>query len=498
MPVTVAVAPPIDADARERKRWVALVVLCAGVLMTILDGTIVNAALPSIQTDLGFTQADLAWVVNAYVIACGGLLLLAGRLGDVLGRKRVFVAGLVLFTAASLVCGLAHDRGLLIGARFVQGAGGALTSAVVLGMVVTLFPAPREQARAIGVYSFFQAAGGSVGLLLGGALTQAISWHWIFYVNVPLGVATALAAVRLLDRDDEARGLRDGADAPGALLIVSALMLGSYVIVGVDAHGWSSSRTLVLGAMAAVLLSAFVVRESRTPSPLMPLRLFRAGAVAGANLLLALLVAGLFAMQFLVPLYLRRVLGYDAVEIGLAFLPVPLAIAAFSLGLAGRLITRLGAAVTLVPGLVLIAGGLAILARAPAEGQYLRDILPSMLLLGFGGGLALPSLMTLAMAGVAAEDSGLASGLANTTIQVGGALGLAVLVTLATARTDHLHDGGHGFTAALLGGYHLGFAIGAGLVVAAILITVFFPFGTGRRRAYVTASRRPTPPARRP
>jgi EmrB/QacA subfamily drug resistance transporter len=463
------VAVPLPRHAVRSDRWIALIVLCVGVLMIILDTTVVNVALPSIQTDLGFSQADLAWVVNAYLIAFGGLLLLAGRLGDLVGRRRVFVAGLTVFTAASLVCGLSQSQGVLIGARFVQGAGGAMTSAVVLGAVVTLFPERGEQARAIGVYSFFQAAGGSVGLLVGGALTQAISWHWIFYVNVPIGVATAVAGARLLDRD-AGLGLRGGADAPGALLIVGALMLGVSTIVGVDAHGWGSAQTLGSGAVAVALLAAFVVRETRTPTPLLPLRLFRTRSVSSANLVLALLVAGLFAMQFLVPLYLRRLLGYDAMEIGLAFVPLPLAIAAFSLGVTGRLIVRFGAAVTLLPGLALIAAGLALLARAPIEGRYVADVLPAMVALGLGGGLALPSLMSLAMSGVPAEDSGLASGLANTTMQVGGALGLAVLATLSTTRTHDLRGAGNPLGGALLGGYHLGFAIGAAVVLGALAL----------------------------
>src|SRR6266511_4406973 len=322
----------------DRDRWIALLILCTGMLMIVLDQTIVNVALPSIQSDLGFTQSGLAWVVNAYLIAFGGLLLLAGRLGDLVGRKRIFMAGLAAFTVASLLCGLAQSPGLLIGARFVQGVGGATTSAVILGMIVTMFPRPDEQARAIGVYSFVASAGASIGLLAGGVLTQAINWHWIFFVNVPIGVATALVAARLLDRD-QGIGLERGADLPGALLVVSALMLGVYTILGASDHGWGSGRTLGLGAVALALLGAFVVREARTPNPLIPLRIFRSRIVSAANLVLALMVAGMLGMFFLGALYLQRVLGFGPLEVGLAFLPIALAIGALSLGFSAVLTT---------------------------------------------------------------------------------------------------------------------------------------------------------------
>ena len=455
----------------DRDRWIALLILCTGMLMIVLDQTIVNVALPSIQSDLGFTQSGLAWVVNAYLIAFGGLLLLAGRLGDLVGRKRIFMAGLAAFTVASLLCGLAQSPGLLIGARFVQGVGGATTSAVILGMIVTMFPRPDEQARAIGVYSFVASAGAWIGLLAGGVLTQAINWHWIFFVNVPIGVATALVAARLLDRD-QGIGLERGADLPGALLVVSALMLGVYTILGASDHGWGSGRTLGLGAVALALLGAFVVREARTPNPLIPLRIFRSRIVSAANLVLALMVAGMLGMFFLGALYLQRVLGFGPLEVGLAFLPIALAIGALSLGFSARLTVRFGARAALLPGLALIVAGLALLRRAPVDGNYLSDILPSMILLGVGAGLSFPSLMTLAMSDATADDSGLASGLANTTLQVGGALGLAVLTTLSTTRAASLLAGGASPASALTGAYHLALAVGVGLVVAALALTV--------------------------
>ena len=460
----------------ERTRWIALVVLCAGMLMIVLDATIVNVALPSIQGDLGFSQANLAWVVNAYLIAFGGLLLLAGRLGDLIGRRRVFMVGLAVFTGASLLCGLAQSQALLIGARFVQGVGGAMTSAVILGMIVTMFPEPRDQAKAIGVYSFVASAGGSIGLLAGGVLTQAINWHWIFFVNLPIGAATALLAARLVD-DDEGIGLRQGADVLGAVLVTGALMLGVYTILEAGHYGWTSAHTVGFGSGAVALLGAFVRREASTANPLVPLRIFRSRNVTGANVVQALFVAGMFGMFFLGALYLQRVLGYDALQVGLAFLPVTLVIGTLSLGFSERLTMRFGPRTTLIPSLVLIASALALFSRVPVDGSYTRDVLPVMVLLGTGAGLAFPSLMTLAMSSATRSDSGLASGLVNTTLQVGGAIGLAVLATLATTRTDHLLAAGHSTASALTGGYHLAFLIGVGLVVAAIgvALTVLRP-----------------------
>ena len=461
----------VQEDADGRGRWIALVVLCVGMLMIVLDATIVNVALPSIQEDLGFSQSSLAWVVNAYLIAFGGLLLLAGRLGDLLGRRRVFLTGLAVFTGASLLCAVAQSQGVLIAARFIQGAGGALTSAVILGMIVTMFPEPREQAKAIGVYSFVASSGGSIGLLAGGGLTQAASWHWIFFVNLPIGVATALLALRLVERD-EGIGIERGADLPGAALVTAALMLGVYTILEAGDHGWGSLHTLGLGAVALALLSAFIARQARILNPLMPLRLFRSRNVAGANAVQALFVAGMFGMFFLGALYLQRVLGYDALEVGLAFLPVTMVIGTLSLGFSERLNMRFGPKVTLLPSLVLIAAALVLFARAPVNGDYLTDVLPVMVLLGLGAGMSFPSLMTLAMSGATPRDAGLASGLVNTTLQVGGAIGLAVLATLATSRTEHLLAGGERTASALTGGYHLAFLVAAGLVVGAIAVAI--------------------------
>src|SRR3954471_1906829 len=385
-------AKPMQTQTDTKRRTAALYVLCVGMLMIVLDVTVVNVALPSIQDDLGFSQSNLAWVVNAYLIAFGGLLLLAGRFGDLIGRKTVFMAGLAVFTLASLLCGLAQSQEMLVSARFIQGAGGAMTSAVILGMIVTMFPDQREQAKAIGVYAFVASAGGAVGLLAGGVLTQLINWHWIFFINVPIGIATAVLATRLLARD-EGIGFSQGADIPGAVLITSALMLGVYTIVKPAAEqGWGAGETLGLGALALVLLAAFIAREATARSPLIPLRIFRSRNVTGSNVIQGLSIAGMFGMFFLGSLYLQRVLGYDALEIGLAFLPVTLAMGTMSVRYSERLIMRFGPRTTLIPGLVMIAAGLALFTRAPIGGSYIEHVLPVTVLIGTGAGAAFPAL----------------------------------------------------------------------------------------------------------
>jgi EmrB/QacA subfamily drug resistance transporter len=449
----------------------ALYVLCVGMLMIVLDATIVNVALPTIQDDLGFAQNDLAWVVNAYLIAFGGLLLLAGRVGDLIGQRRIFLIGLAVFTGASLLCALAQSQGLLIGARFVQGVGGALTSAVILGMIVTMFPEPREQAKAIGAYTFVAVAGGSIGLLAGGVLTQTINWHWIFFVNLPIGVATALFAIRLVPVRP-GLGLTGGADLLGAVLLTGGLMLTVYTILGVAEEGWGSTQTLALGAVSLALLAAFVIRQARVANPLVPLRLFRSREVAGANLVQALLVVGMFGMFFLGALYMQRILGYDALQVGLAYLPTTVVMGIMSFRFTGQLNLRFGPQATLLPAMAFVAVGLLLLARTPVDASYVVDLLPAMILIGLGAGLAFPSLMTLAMSGATESDSGLASGLVNTSVQVGGAIGLAVLATFATERTDALLADGESAVSALNSGYHLAYLIGAGLVLVAVVIAV--------------------------
>jgi EmrB/QacA subfamily drug resistance transporter len=464
----------------DRSRWIALYILCTGMLMIVLDVTIVNVALPTIQDDLGFSQSSLAWVVNAYLIAFGGLLLLAGRFGDIIGRRTIFLAGLAVFTVASIVCGAAQSQEMLVAARFVQGAGGAMTSAVILGMIVTMFPEPREQAKAIGVYAFVASAGGSVGLLAGGLLTQAISWHWIFFVNIPIGIATAVFATRYLAKD-KGIGFGGGADIPGALLVTGSLMLAVYTIVKPAAEdGWGAGRTLALGAVALALLAAFVVREATARNPLVPLRIFRSRTLTGANLVQVLSVPAMFGMFFLGSLYLERVLGYDALEIGLAFLPVTVVMGTLSVRYSERLVMRFGARTMLFPGLALIAAGLIVFSQVPVDGNYVTDILPVMVLLGTGAGICFPALMGLAMSGTAPSDAGLVSGLVNTTAQVGGALGLAVLATLSTTRTEHLQSAGESAASALTGGLHLALWIGAALAVAAAVVAATVIKGESR------------------
>ncbi len=456
----------------DRHRWYALLVLCTGMLMIVLDATIVNVALPSIQSDLDFSRPALAWVVNAYLIAFGGLLLLAGRLGDLLSRRGVFLAGLAVFTVASVACGAAQSQAMLVGARFVQDVGGAMTSAVVLGMIVTLFPDPRGQAKAMGVFGFVASAGGSIGLLLGGVLTQAISWHWIFFVNVPIGAATALAARRLLPAD-RGIGLTKGADAPGALLITGGLMLAVYTIVKPAADdGWGAPTTLLLAAASLALLAAFVARQATASQPLIPLRIFRSRTLCAANAIQALTVAGMFGQGFLGALYLQRVLGYDALQTGLAFLPMTVVMGTMSLRYAERLTARFGPRATLVGGLSLVAVGLAWLAQVSVDGSYLVELLGPFVLVGVGCGSSFPALMTLAMADATPRDAGLASGLVNTMMQVGGALGLAVLATLASGRTsDRLADGATQGEA-LTSGYRLAFLLSALLVLAAVAVAL--------------------------
>jgi EmrB/QacA subfamily drug resistance transporter len=467
----------MTSSSSPKNRWIALYVLCAGMLMIVLDATIVNVALPSIQGDLHFSQSSLAWVVNAYLIAFGGLLLLAGRIGDLIGHRRIFLLGLTVFTAASLLCAVSQTQGMLIAARFVQGAGGAMTSAVILGMIVTMFPEPREQAKAIGVYGFVASAGGSIGLLAGGVLTEVINWHWIFFVNLPIGVITGLLAVRVIE-DRPGIGLDQGADLPGAVLVTGGLMLGVYDILQVGKQGWGSAQTLGLGALAVALVALFVVRQARIASPLMPLRLFRSRNVAGANLVIGLLVVGMFGMFFLGALYLQGILGYSPLEVGLAFLPGSLAMGILSLRYSDKANLRFGPRNTLIFGLVSIGAALALFSRTPVDGEYLTDVLAPMLLFGVGAGLAFPALMTLAMSGATPSDAGLASGLINTTTQVAGAIGLAVLATLASDRTSGLLADGESKAAALNGGYHLAYLIGAvllGVALAAALTVLRSP-----------------------
>ncbi|WP_116792275.1 MFS transporter [Achromobacter dolens] len=448
-----------------RQRWWALMVLCLGVLMIVLDTTIVNVALPSIREDLHFTETSLVWVVNAYMLTFGGFLLLGGRLGDLLGHRRMFLAGLVLFTVASLACGLARGQGLLIAARAAQGLGGAVVSAVSLSLIMNLFTEAGERARAMGVYGFVCAGGGSLGVLLGGLLTSKLSWHWIFLVNIPIGVAVYALCLRLLPA---ARGAAGGGrlDVAGALAVTASLMLAVYAVVNGNEAGWTSAQSLGLLGAAALLMALFLAIEARVAEPLMPLALFRLRNVATANVVGVLWAAGMFAWFFVSALYMQLVLGYDAMQVGLAFLPANLIMAAFSLGLSAKLVMRFGIRGPLATGLLMAALGLALFARAPVDGHFAADVLPGMLLLGLGAGIAFNPMLLAAMSDVEPSQSGLASGVVNTAFMMGGALGLAVLASLAAARTAALAGAGAAPVAALAGGYRVTFLAGA--VIAAV------------------------------
>ena len=452
-----------------RARWPALILLCLGELMIVLDTTIVNVALPSIRADLGFTETSLVWVVNAYMLTFGGCLLLGGRLGDLYGHRRLFLAGITLFTVASLACGLANTQGLLVAARAVQGVGGAVVSAVALSLIMNLFTEPGERAKAMGVYGFVCAGGGSIGVLLGGVLTSLLSWHWIFLVNIPVGVAIYAACLVLLPGGKgQAGGQR--LDWAGAVTVTAALMLAVYAIVNGNEAGWTSVQSLGLLGGSALLLAVFGVIESCVAAPLVPLALLRLRNLAISNVVGVLWAASMFAWFFLSALYMQLVLGYDAMQVGLAFLPSNLIMAGCSLGLSAWVVMRFGTRSTLGWGLVMAAAGLVLFALAPVQGRFTPHVLPGMLLLGVGAGIALNPLLLAAMGDVQPEDSGLASGVVNTAFMMGGALGLAILASLADARTGSLRASGADTAVALHGGYQLAFwvsAVAAG--VAAVL-----------------------------
>jgi EmrB/QacA subfamily drug resistance transporter len=450
----------------DRNRWLALIVLCLGDLMIVLDTTIVNVALPSIREDLGFSQTSLAWVVNAYLLTFGGFLLLGGRLGDLFGHRRLFLIGLSLFTVASIVCGLSTTQGLLVGARAAQGLGGAVVSAVALSLMMGLFTEPAERAKAMGVFGFVVAGGGSIGVLLGGVLTDVLSWHWIFLVNVPIGIGVYILSLRLVPASPGSAAT-GRLDVAGAVAVTSSLMLAVYAIVNGNDEGWTSAQTLALLAAAAVLMAVFLALEARVSSPLVPLGLFRLRNVATSNVVGVLWAAAMFAWFFLSALYLQLVLGYSPLEVGLAFLPANLIMGAFSLGLSAKLVMRFGIKTPLATGLLFAAAGLLLFVRAPADGTFLVDVLPSMILLGFGAGMALNPMLLAAMSDVEPSESGLASGIVNTAFMMGGALGLAVLASLAASRTDSLVASGDTSLVALNGGYHAAFLVGAFFALAA-------------------------------
>jgi EmrB/QacA subfamily drug resistance transporter len=461
----------VAAAGRVRGRTQALVVLCVMQLMIILDGTVVTVALPTIQQDLGFSEAGLAWVMNSYLIAFAGLLLLAGRLGDLIGSKKVFVAGLGLFTAASLLCGVATSAEALIAGRFLQGIGGALASAVILGMIVSLYPAPGEQARAMGVYSFTAASGASIGLIFGGVITQTVGWHWAFLINVPIGVVALAFAAKLLAHQP-GQGLANGADVLGAVLVTAGLSLGVYTIVQTAEPHATLTRTLVQAAASLLLLAAFVVRQARIKQPLLALRIFRRRQLTVANVVVVLLFAAGFGFQFTTALYVQRVLGYDSLTTGLAFVPAPLMNALMSLSIAPRLTVRFGPRRMLVAGLITFLLSLLWISRAPVDGSYLVNVGPVLAVMGAGIGIAIPAAIMLAMSGADPADAGLASGLNNTAQQAGAAVGTAVLATLAASTTAQRLTEGAGDLLALRDGYGAAWLAAAGFVLAAILLSV--------------------------
>jgi len=471
-----------------RTRWLALYVLCLGSLMIVLDVTIVNVALPSIKSDLGFSETSISWVVNAYLLTYGGFLLLGGRLGDLFGHRRLFMAGITLFTAASLVCGLSTTQGMLVGARAVQGLGGAVASAVSLSLMMTLFTEAGERAKAMGIFGFVASGGGSIGVLLGGILTDRLDWHWIFLVNVPIGALVVFLTVRLLPGGYEAPA-RGRLDVAGALAVTASLMVTVYAIVNGQNAGWTSLQTIGLLVLGAALFAVFLAIESRVRAPLVPLRLFRKRNLATANGVAVLWAGAMFAWFFLVALYLRYVLHYTPLEIGLSFLPANIIMGALSIGVSAKLVMRYGIRKPLAVGLIFAGVGLALFVRAPVNGSFAIDVLPSMILLGIGAGIAFNPVLLAAMSDVAPEESGLASGLVNTSFMMGGALGLAILASLAASRTATLEAAGEGKLAALAGGYHAAFLGGAIFAAAAVVLGVALlrtrvPAGAGAAAAH--------------
>jgi EmrB/QacA subfamily drug resistance transporter len=459
-----------EAAKGQPGRAKALAVLCVMQLMIILDGTVVTVALPTIQSELGFSQAGLAWVMNSYLIAFAGLLLLAGRIGDLVGSKQVFLAGLGVFTAASFLCGLATTSEVLIAGRFLQGVGGALASAVILGMIVGLYPAPADQARAMGVYGFTSAGGASIGLILGGVITQTVGWHWAFLINVPIGVVSLVLAQRLL-KAQPGLGLGKGADVLGAVLVTAGLSLAVYTIVQTAEPTADVLRTLLLAAVSGALLAGFVLRQARATQPLVALRIFRSRQLTAANLVVVLLFAAGFGFQFMTALYLQRVLGLDSLHTGLAFLPAPVLGAVMSLFIGPRLVARYGARALLLSGLAALVAALLVMTQAPVDGSYFVNVVAALLLVGGGTGVAIPAAIMLAMSGAEPADAGLASGLNNTAQQAGVAIGTAVLATLAASRTaDQLSDGANPVSA-LRDGYSTAFTAAAAFALAALLLT---------------------------
>jgi EmrB/QacA subfamily drug resistance transporter len=473
----------------DRTRWLALYTLCAASLMIVLDATIVNVALPSIRDDLGFDESSLAWVVNAYTLTFGGLLLLGGRLGDLYGPRRLFLFGIGLFTLASLACGLSTSQGMLITARAVQGIGGAVASAVSLSLMLALFTEPAERAKAMGLFGFVASGGGSIGVVLGGVLTDTINWHWIFLVNLPIGVAVVFLTLRLIPSSEGSAAHGRSLDIGGAITVTAALMVAVYAIVNGNADGWTTGTTLVRFAIAVGLFVAFIAIETRVSSPLMPLGLFRRRNLSTASVAGILWAGAMFAWFFLSALYMQLVLGYSPLKVGLGFLPGNLVMGFLSIAVSAKLVMRFGVRLPLAAGLAAAGLGLLLFARAPVGGGYVMDVLPGMILLGLGAGIAFNPVLFAAMSEVKPEESGLASGIVNTSFMMGGALGLAVLASVAASRTSHLESAGHSTASALTSGYHVAFVVGALFAVAAAAI------GATLLRTHTAPAHEPEPAA---
>jgi EmrB/QacA subfamily drug resistance transporter len=484
--VGVPLPPTAQAAVPDRRRWFALIVVCLAMLMNALDATVVNVALPKIQEDLHFTQAGLAWVIDAYLVAFAGFLLMAGRLGDLIGRKRVFLIGLAVFTAASAVCGFAESQTLLIVARFVQGAAGALSTSVILAIIATEFHDAHERARAMSAYIFVAVGGGSIGLLAGGILTQAINWHWIFFINLPIGVV-AFALGAILVPENKGLGVRAGVDVLGSVLVTAGLMTGIYAVVKSSEYGWGSARTLGVLAGALALLAAFVVLESRLRNPIMPLRIFRVRGLASSSVVRGFMFVGMYGSFFLGTLYLEHVLGYGALTTGLAFLPMTVIIAGLSSGVTARLVSRFGPWRVLMPAMWLVIAGLVAWALAGPHASYFPLVFLGLVLMGTGMGTGSVPLLTIAMAEVPPADAGLASGIVNVSMQVSGAVGVAVLGTIATTHTRALLAAGHSAPGALTAGYHVAFLVGAGWVGVGVIAAVVL-IGPAYRRAAAGAA----------
>jgi EmrB/QacA subfamily drug resistance transporter len=458
-------------ESNERRRWIGLVVVCLAQLMIVLDTTIVNVALPAIQRELHFTQGNLTWVVNAFLVTAGSFLLLAGRLGDLIGRKRVFLAGVTVFTLASVLCGIAPSQGFLIVARFVQGFGAAVQASVILAIIVTEFPEPSARARAMSAYVFVAVAGGSLGLLLGGVLTQAISWHWIFFVNLPIGIATLLLGIALIP-NDHGIGIGHGVDWLGSVLVTASLMSAVYAIVEATSHGWGSSTVVAFGAVAVTLMASFLAVEATVGNPIMPLRILRLRGLTASSLVRGFLVTGMYSTFFLGTLYLEHVRHQDALQTGLGFLPWTLTVGALSLGTTAKMVARFGAMRVMIAGMCVVIVGLGLISSVGVHTSYFPTVFFAFFAIGLGIGTAFMPLLTIAMADVPAEDAGLGSGIVNVSQQVSGALGLAVLGTIATNHTKALLAQHQTVAHAAVGGYHLAFVIGAGCVLIAIAIAI--------------------------